>query len=75
VIDRIVEEPNGGVHKDPAWAAASLKAAIVGSLEAVVRKPLDVLLDERRARFLGLGAFSEQEAERRSVLGWIRDLF
>ena len=27
------------------------------------------------ARFLGLGAFAEQETERRSVLGWIRDLF
>jgi acetyl-CoA carboxylase carboxyl transferase subunit alpha len=75
VVDRIVEEPNGGAHKDPARAAASLKAAIVESLEALSRKSLDTLLEERRARFLGLGAFSEQEAERRSVLRWIRDLF
>jgi acetyl-CoA carboxylase carboxyl transferase subunit alpha len=75
VIDRIIEEPNGGAHKDPARAAASLKTAIVESLEALSRKSLDTLLEERRARFLGLGAFSEQEAERRSVLGWIRDLF
>jgi acetyl-CoA carboxylase carboxyl transferase subunit alpha len=75
VIDRIIEEPNGGAHKDPARAAASLKAAIVESLDALSRKSLDTLLDERRARFLGLGAFSEQEAERRSVLRWIRDLF
>ena len=76
VVDRIVEEPNGGAHKDPSRAAASLKAAIVESLEALARKPLDVLLEERRARFLGLGAFSEQEdAGRRSVLQWIRDLF
>jgi acetyl-CoA carboxylase carboxyl transferase subunit alpha len=75
VIDRIIEEPNGGAHKDPARAAASLKAAVVESLEALSRKSLDTLLEERRARFLGLGAFSEQEAERRSVLRWIRDLF
>jgi acetyl-CoA carboxylase carboxyl transferase subunit alpha len=75
VIDRIVEEPNGGAHKDPARAAASLKTAVVESLEALSRKSLDTLLEERRARFLGLGAFSEQEAERRSVLRWIRDLF
>jgi acetyl-CoA carboxylase carboxyl transferase subunit alpha len=75
VIDRIIEEPNGGAHKDPARAAASLKAAIVESLDALSRKSLDTLLEERRARFLGLGAFSEQEAERRSVLRWIRDLF
>jgi len=76
VVDRIIGEPNGGAHKDPARAAASLKAAIVESLDALSRKPLDELLEQRRARFLGLGAFSEQEAaERRSVLQWIRDLF
>jgi acetyl-CoA carboxylase carboxyl transferase subunit alpha len=76
VVDRIIGEPNGGAHKDPARAAASLKAAIVESLDALSPKPLDELLEQRRARFLGLGAFSEQEAaERRSVLQWIRDLF
>ncbi len=75
VIDRIVEEPNGGAHRDPARAVATLKAAIVESLEALAHKSIDSLLEERRTRFLGLGAFSEQEAERRSVLRWIRDLF
>jgi acetyl-CoA carboxylase carboxyl transferase subunit alpha len=75
VIDRIVVEPPGGAHRDPAMAAAALKAAILESLQALDRKPLEALLAERRTRFLGLGAFSEQEAERRSVLGWIRDLF
>jgi acetyl-CoA carboxylase carboxyl transferase subunit alpha len=75
VIDRIVQEPPGGAHRDPAMAAAALKAAIVESLEALDRKPLETMLAERRARFLGLGAFTEQEAERRSVLGWIKGLF
>ena len=75
VIDRIVEEPSGGAHRDPAMAAAALKAAILESLQALDRKPLDALLAERSARFLGLGAFSEQETERRSVLGWIKGLF
>ena len=75
VIDRIVEEPSGGAHRDPALAAAALKAAILESLQALDRKPLDALLAERSARFLGLGAFSEQETERRSVLGWIKGLF
>jgi acetyl-CoA carboxylase carboxyl transferase subunit alpha len=75
VIDRIVEEPNGGAHKDPARAAAALKAAIVGSLDELARKDLDALLEQRRGRFLALGAFSEQETERRTVLQRIRDLF
>jgi acetyl-CoA carboxylase carboxyl transferase subunit alpha len=74
VIDRIVEEPPGGAHKDPARAAAALKAAIVESLEALDRKGLEAMLADRRERFLGLGAFAEQETERRSVLKWIRDL-
>jgi len=75
VIDRIVEEPSGGAHRDPATAAAALKTAILESLQALDRKPLDALLADRSARFLGLGAFSEQETERRSVLGWIKGLF
>jgi acetyl-CoA carboxylase carboxyl transferase subunit alpha len=75
VIDRIVEEPAGGSHRDPARAAAALKAAILESLAALDRKPLETLLADRRARYLGLGSFSEQEVERRSALKWIRDLF
>jgi acetyl-CoA carboxylase carboxyl transferase subunit alpha len=75
VIDRIVEEPSGGAHRDPATAAAALKTAILESLQALDRKPLDALLADRSARFLSLGAFSEQETERRSVLGWIKGLF
>ena len=75
VIDRIVEEPPGGAHRDPARAAAALKMAIVESLEALDRKPVETLLADRRERFLALGDFSEQETERRSVLGRIRDRF
>jgi acetyl-CoA carboxylase carboxyl transferase subunit alpha len=75
VIDRIIEEPNGGAHRDPAKAAAALKAAIIESLDALGRKSLETMLAERHARFLGLGSFAEQETERRSVLKWIRDLF
>ena len=75
VIDRIVPEPAAGAHRDPAKAAAALKAAIVESLESLDRKSREALLAERRERFLGLGVFSEQETERRSVLKWVRDLF
>lgn len=75
VIDRIVAEPNGGAHRDPGRAAASLKAAIVESLEALDRKPLETLLADRRTRYLGLGVVAEREPERRSVLQRIRDLF
>jgi acetyl-CoA carboxylase carboxyl transferase subunit alpha len=75
VIDRIVEEPPGGTQRDPARAAAALKTAILEGLASLDRKPLEALLADRRERFLALGAFSEQEAERRSVMGRIRDRF
>jgi len=75
VIDRIVEEPPGGAHRDPARAAAALKVALLESLETLDRKPLEALLAERRERYLSLGAFSEPDGERRSVMGKVRDRF
>jgi acetyl-CoA carboxylase carboxyl transferase subunit alpha len=75
VIDRIVAEPPEGAHRDPARAAAGLKTAILETLASLDRKPLEALLADRRGRFLSLGAFAEQEAERRSVMARIRDRF
>lgn len=75
VIDRIVEEPPGGAHRDPAKAAAALKTVLLEALETLDRKPLEALLAERRERYLSLGAFSEPNGERRSVMGKVRDRF
>jgi len=75
VIDRIVEEPPGGAHRDPAKAAAALKAALLESLEALDRRPRETLLAERHERYLSLGAFSEQDGERRGAAGKARDKF
>ena len=37
VIDRIVPEPKGGAHRDPAAAAAALGAAIGAELDALAQ--------------------------------------
>ena len=55
VIDRIVEEPTGGAHRDPAEAIATLKAAIVDELDHLGRLSRQALLDQRRAKFLAIG--------------------
>ena len=55
VIDRIVEEPTGGAHRDPAEAIATLKAAIVDELNHLGRLSRQALLDQRRAKFLAIG--------------------
>ena len=55
VIDRIIGEPLGGAHREPAAAAESLKAAIVEELDALSAMSGAELLDQRRSKFLSLG--------------------
>lgn len=56
VIDRIVKEPVGGAHRDHALAAASLAAAISEELEALSAFSSRELLQQRRTKFLAMGA-------------------
>ena len=55
VIDRIVPEPLGGAHRDPAAAIAGLKAVIIEELDGCAVLPGQALLEQRRAKFLTLG--------------------
>ena len=56
VIDRIVPEPVGGAHRDPAATAAALGTAIAEELDAMVGQPADKLRKLREERFLKIGA-------------------
>ena len=55
VVDRIVPEPIGGAHRDPAEAAATLKAAIVEELAGCSAMKPEQLVKQRRAKFLAIG--------------------
>lgn len=56
IIDRIVKEPVGGAHRDHALAAAALGKAIDEELAALsVFLPKEIL-QQRRAKFLAMGA-------------------
>jgi len=55
VVDRIVPEPLGGAHRDPAAAIANLKNALIEELDGCGRFGADELLDQRRAKFLAIG--------------------
>ena len=55
VIDRIIPEPVGGAHRDPAAAAAALSAAIVEELEALAGTSPADLRAARAQRFLRIG--------------------
>jgi len=56
VIDRIVREPIGGAHRDHALASASLSKAIGEELDALSAFSSKELLQQRRAKFLAMGA-------------------
>jgi len=55
VIDRIVPEPVGGAHRDPAGAAAALGKAIAEELHTLAGKSPEVLRQIRAERFLQIG--------------------
>ncbi|GAA3736176.1 acetyl-CoA carboxylase carboxyltransferase subunit alpha [Sphingorhabdus rigui] len=56
IIDRIVKEPMGGAHRDHALAAASLAKAIDEEIAALSAFSSKELLQQRRAKFLAMGA-------------------
>ena len=56
IIDRIVKEPVGGAHRDHALAAATLASAIDEELEALSAFSAKELVQQRRAKFLAMGA-------------------
>lgn len=56
IIDRIVQEPIGGAHRDHGMAAASLAHAIDEELEALSAFSSKELLLQRRTKFLAMGA-------------------
>ena len=55
VIDRIVPEPVGGAHRDPAAAAANLAKAIGEELDGLSRRDAATLRRMREERFLAIG--------------------
>jgi acetyl-CoA carboxylase carboxyl transferase subunit alpha len=59
VIDKIVAEPNGGAHRDPAAMCATLKKQLADALRLVADLPTKELLDTRYERLQSYGRFGE----------------
>ena len=55
VVDRVVPEPLGGAHRDPAAAIETLKSALLEELSGCEKLGADQLLAQRRAKFLAIG--------------------
>ncbi len=54
VVDRIVPEPLGAAHRDPAAAIESLKSALVEELSGFSALGREELLKQRRAKYLAM---------------------
>ncbi len=57
LIDRIVPEPLGGAHRDPAAMAATLKRTIQDELAVLDGIAMDELLEQRYRRLRSYGAY------------------
>lgn len=58
-VDRIVEEPLGGAHRDPDAAAARLERALLEALEELCALETEELLARRQERFMRFGFYKE----------------
>ncbi|HVL59475.1 MAG TPA: acetyl-CoA carboxylase carboxyl transferase subunit alpha, partial [Burkholderiaceae bacterium] len=59
LIDKIVNEPLGGAHRDPEQMAQLLKRALTDALRQLQNMRIEDVVRERQQRLLGYGKFKE----------------
>ncbi len=59
LIDRIIPEPAGGAHRDPALMMHNMKAALSEALSDVQQLPVDALLETRYQRLMSYGRYKD----------------
>jgi acetyl-CoA carboxylase carboxyl transferase subunit alpha len=59
IVEGVLPEPLGGAHRDPAAAAATLKAALIVQLDALAALSPDELVEQRLSRYRQMGVYRE----------------
>ncbi len=59
LIDVVIDEPLGGVHRNPSQAQQLLKDALKQQLQKLSAVPIGQLLESRQQKLLGFGKFKE----------------
>ncbi|MBT6771601.1 MAG: acetyl-CoA carboxylase carboxyl transferase subunit alpha, partial [Thiotrichales bacterium] len=59
LIEKVIPEPLGGIHRDPDKASKFLKKALIKELKNLTDLPIEKLLEDRQEKLLGFGRFSE----------------
>lgn len=63
IVDEVVPEPLGGVHKDKSAAAENLKKAIVKNIKKFSKMDLEDMLEARYDKFRRIGQFRDLSEE------------
>jgi acetyl-CoA carboxylase carboxyl transferase subunit alpha len=63
IIDEIIEEPVGGAHRGPKETFTNVGKAIAQALEELIPLSPETLVDQRVAKFEGMGKFSRVTSE------------
>jgi acetyl-CoA carboxylase carboxyl transferase subunit alpha len=60
VVDRIIEESHGAAHRDPEGTAGRVREEVLLELERIEAIQPDLLLENRRNKYSGMGEFEEE---------------
>jgi acetyl-CoA carboxylase carboxyl transferase subunit alpha len=64
LVDKIVNEPLGGAHRDPSAMMLNLSKALAETLGPLQKKSVDELLAQRYERLMSYGKFKETAARK-----------
>jgi acetyl-CoA carboxylase carboxyl transferase subunit alpha len=59
LVDKVVNEPLGGAHRDPSAVFQTLRRALQEALSQVQEKPLEALLETRFNKLMAYGRYKE----------------
>lgn len=59
LVDRVIDEPLGGAHRNPALMAETLQAALIEELATLSARPIDELMAARAIKLRSYGRYKE----------------
>ncbi|MBT68029.1 MAG: acetyl-CoA carboxylase carboxyl transferase subunit alpha [Thiotrichales bacterium] len=59
LIEKVIPEPLGGIHRDPEKASKFLKKALIKEFKNLTEIPIEKLLEDRQEKLLSFGRYSE----------------
>lgn len=59
IADELIPEPKGGAHRSHTEVFNEVRKSLTRNLDELVKKPLDVLLEERYKKYRSMGSYEE----------------